>query len=105
MNLNGKVEIAALTDTGRVRSRNEDSILAHPQLGLAVLADGMGGYRGGNVASAMAVTTVGSVLEALLPRLRSAQRDADSGVALESIAVSRAITMATVRILFIFRSP
>ena len=51
-------EFAALTDVGRVRAHNEDDIKVDPALGLAVLADGMGGYKGGEVASAMAVTLV-----------------------------------------------
>ena len=51
-------EFAALTDVGRARAHNEDDIKVDPALGLAVLADGMGGYKGGEVASAMAVTLV-----------------------------------------------
>jgi len=46
---------AALTDRGRVRANNEDVIAFEPALGLAILADGMGGYNGGEVASGMAV--------------------------------------------------
>ncbi|MFT4267371.1 MAG: Stp1/IreP family PP2C-type Ser/Thr phosphatase [Xenophilus sp.] len=48
-------EFAALTDTGKVRANNEDAIAFDPALGLAVLADGMGGYNGGEVASGMAI--------------------------------------------------
>ena len=51
-------EFAALTDAGRVRSNNEDSIAFDPSLGVAVLADGMGGYNAGEVASAMATTFI-----------------------------------------------
>jgi serine/threonine protein phosphatase PrpC len=51
-------EYAALIDTGRVRAHNEDAVHVDPALGLAVLADGMGGYKGGEVASAMAVSLV-----------------------------------------------
>ncbi|MDH6167257.1 serine/threonine protein phosphatase PrpC [Variovorax boronicumulans] len=51
-------EFAALTDVGRVRAHNEDAVHVDPALGLAVLADGMGGYKGGEVASAMAVSLV-----------------------------------------------
>ena len=51
-------EFAALTDVGRVRAHNEDAVHVDPVLGLAVLADGMGGYKGGEVASAMAVSLV-----------------------------------------------
>lgn len=48
-------EFAALTDTGRVRANNEDAIAFDQALGLAILADGMGGYNGGEVASGMAI--------------------------------------------------
>jgi serine/threonine protein phosphatase PrpC len=48
-------EFAALTDKGRVRANNEDAIAFDPALGLAILADGMGGYNGGEVASGMAI--------------------------------------------------
>jgi len=51
-------EFAALTDVGRTRAHNEDDLRVNPALGLAVLADGMGGYKGGEVASAMAVSLV-----------------------------------------------
>ncbi len=46
------------TDPGMVRDNNEDSIITRPDLGLAVLADGMGGHQAGEVASAMAIDLV-----------------------------------------------
>ncbi len=48
-------DFEALTDTGRVRANNEDAIAVDPELGFAILADGMGGYNGGEVASGMAI--------------------------------------------------
>ncbi|HTE13733.1 MAG TPA: Stp1/IreP family PP2C-type Ser/Thr phosphatase [Burkholderiales bacterium] len=51
-------DIASATDVGRVRTHNEDSIAADPELGLATLADGMGGYNAGEVASGIAVAMV-----------------------------------------------
>jgi serine/threonine protein phosphatase PrpC len=48
-------DFAALTDPGRVRANNEDTIAFDASLGLAILADGMGGYNGGEVASGMAI--------------------------------------------------
>ena len=58
ISLRGKIEIAEFTDTGRVRDHNEDAIGSNPDIGLMVLADGMGGYNAGEVASGIAVEIV-----------------------------------------------
>ncbi len=50
-----KIEFAAVSDTGKVRSKNEDSYLVDDDLELAMVADGMGGHNSGEVASSMAV--------------------------------------------------
>lgn len=63
IDLSSSIEMATCSDMGRVRSNNEDAVLANVQLGLAVLADGMGGYNAGEVASAMATAVLGSELE------------------------------------------
>src|SRR5438270_6733821 len=55
MDLAQVLEIASCTDPGMVRSHNEDSIATDADIGLAVLADGMGGYNAGEVASGIAV--------------------------------------------------
>ena len=51
-------EICAQTDRGRVRRNNEDALLFDAQTGVCLLADGMGGYNAGEVASKMAVTFI-----------------------------------------------
>lgn len=58
MTPNRSLEIAFATDAGLVREYNEDSVATDPALGLVVLADGMGGYRAGDIASRMATATV-----------------------------------------------
>ena len=50
-----RVRVGALTDTGRVRTINQDAYLVLEDLGLYVVADGMGGHQGGEVASQLAI--------------------------------------------------
>jgi serine/threonine protein phosphatase PrpC len=64
------LEVFALTDPGRVRQNNQDSFRIVRELGLYMLADGMGGARGGARASTLAVETVENSL------MRSTHRDA-----------------------------
>lgn len=58
MNYSQVLEIASCTDPGMVRSHNEDSIASDLAHGVVVLADGMGGYNAGEVASGMATTVI-----------------------------------------------
>src|SRR5579863_10523013 len=65
------LESCALSDKGCVRSNNEDYCLIEPELGLYVLADGMGGAKAGERASRMAVDTVAEMV--LLAQRRDSQ--------------------------------
>lgn len=56
------IELQAAVDAGRARSNNEDAVAIDPETSLAVLADGMGGYNAGEVASQMATSFVCSEL-------------------------------------------
>jgi PPM family protein phosphatase len=58
VNLSQSLQTASLTDPGRVRDHNEDCIESRPDIGLYVLADGMGGYNAGEVASGMATSLI-----------------------------------------------
>jgi protein phosphatase len=53
-----------VTDVGRRREHNEDSLLLDPESGLFVVADGMGGHAGGGTASSIAVETVQKTVRA-----------------------------------------
>lgn len=85
-----KLAISGKTDVGRLREHNEDSIAWDADLGLVLLADGMGGHNAGEVASALAVDTVLGVLRTALPAaentvdrsalLRDAVEDANSAI-------------------------
>jgi protein phosphatase len=56
--------VAGLTDVGRQRRHNEDHVLIRPELGLYVVADGMGGHNAGNVASRLTTTSLQNFFEA-----------------------------------------
>ena len=58
MMLASALEMVVRTDPGMTRSHNEDAVFADAGLGLAILADGMGGYNAGEVASGMAATLI-----------------------------------------------
>jgi PPM family protein phosphatase len=58
MNIKEALEIFCQTHPGMVRSHNEDSVACEPACGLVALADGMGGYNAGEVASGIAVSVV-----------------------------------------------
>lgn len=65
------LEASALSDKGCVRSNNEDYCLVEPDLGLYVLADGMGGAKAGECASRLAVDTVAEMV--LMAQRRDSQ--------------------------------
>lgn len=52
------IESAGITDVGIKRKTNEDALLVDDELGLYVVADGMGGHRAGEVASKLVVETL-----------------------------------------------
>lgn len=80
MNLHAALEVASHTDPGMVRSHNEDSIASDADKGLVVLADGMGGYNAGEVASGMATTVITTELQQMLEQQPPFVVDPQSGV-------------------------
>jgi protein phosphatase len=71
------IELQAAVDPGRARSNNEDSVATDDEVALAVLADGMGGYNAGEVASNMATSFIRSELGRWLREASSQASDAE----------------------------
>ncbi len=92
--LKGKLTFVGQTDTGRVREHNEDTIATDADAGLLVLADGMGGYNAGEVASGIAVKTITNLVREGLAREDLGSMDRGTGLTRPSIVLRDAITRA-----------
>lgn len=84
MDIKDALEIVSLTHPGMVRAHNEDSVACEASCGLVVLADGMGGYNAGEVASGIAVSVVASEIKHYLEDGHAEDTDLSSG---EDVAV------------------
>ena len=71
------LEFFCATDTGRARNNNEDSVALDDATALIVLADGMGGYNAGEVASGMATSFIKTELGRWLSEASEAATDTD----------------------------
>jgi protein phosphatase len=89
------LDVASLSHPGMVRAHNEDAVFVDGEAGLAVLADGMGGYSAGEVASGIAVNVVST---GLMPELRSGRElskvDIQSGLTHAALLLSQQIASA-----------
>ena len=94
MSLKGKLQCVGLTDTGRVREHNEDMIAFDGDIGLLVLADGMGGYNAGEVASGIAVKTIVNLVRESVEREDLRIPDKAGGLSRASIILRDAIHRA-----------
>jgi len=92
--LRGKIVFSDLSDTGRVRDHNEDAIGLDPDIGLMVLADGMGGYNAGEIASGIAVETVTKMAANGASREARDDIDPHSGLMRQSIVLRDAVYRA-----------
>ncbi len=91
MSLKKKIQFSSLTHPGMVREHNEDFIGSNNDIGLMVLADGMGGYNAGEVASELAVDIVTRMVEEGVSRENRNDVDAESGLMRQSIVLRDAI--------------
>jgi PPM family protein phosphatase len=107
-----QLDFAARSDRGLVRKSNQDVARVVPALGLALVADGMGGHAHGDVASRMAADVVeqsldrlggaGAHIEETLERLQTAFRDANQQVAEHPEGGQGAARMGTTLVTAIF---
>ena len=89
-----RIEVANVSDVGRKRPHNEDSTATNEALGVLVLADGMGGYKAGEVASAIAVTGIYSDIESGLEKTKPGGIDQASGLDKHSVLIRNAVNRA-----------
>ena len=85
MELSVALEIVSHTHSGMVRTHNEDSVAHDVASGLVVLADGMGGYNAGEVASGITISVISTEIRQRLEQVRPQNQDEngeDAGVAL-----------------------
>ena len=94
MNLSSALEVIRISDVGKCREQNEDAIASDLNIGLVVLADGMGGCNAGEVASEMAILTIIAELNERLMHIAPGNLLASSGLQLESQALVLAVKKA-----------
>jgi len=94
MALKDKVTTALLSDVGRARTNNEDAVEQDQEIGLLVLADGMGGYNAGEIASGIATTTVLDVVRREWRDMKRGEIDGDSGYSAEALLLRKAVESA-----------
>jgi PPM family protein phosphatase len=90
----GKIRSVGLSDVGKVREHNEDTIGVDADIGLLVLADGMGGYNAGEVASGIAVKTIMSLVKEAVENQDMDSVDPETGMQRPSIVLRDAIARA-----------
>jgi serine/threonine protein phosphatase PrpC len=106
-----QINVWCRTDKGRKRESNQDSYLINQSLGLYIVADGMGGHSGGEVASAMAVKAVEEFVaknqnQGLEPRdlISKAYREASNSIYDRAARDSKLMGMGTTMVLVYFKN-
>ena len=89
------LDVVGLTHSGMVRSHNEDAMFVDGAAGLAVLADGMGGYNAGEVASGIAVDVISrNMLPQLMSRRDLTKIDSSGGLSHAALLLQQQIAAA-----------
>jgi serine/threonine protein phosphatase PrpC len=98
------VQAAGSTDIGRARQHNEDAVLLRDDLRLYIVADGAGGHNAGNVASALATTSVANFFENTQKEMDALPEYDDFGYSTAERRMARAIQRANRDIIEIAKS-
>ena len=94
----GVIEVANVSDTGQKRPHNEDSAVTDTSLGLAVVADGMGGYKAGEVASAIAAQLILDEVRAGVRNGQGPGTDDGGGLSRASLVLRNAVSKANAEV-------
>lgn len=97
MNVTDAIKVIRLSDVGLHRDHNEDAVASDMSIGLIVLADGMGGYRAGEIASEIAVLTLTAELTDAISKKASSIKSVKSQLQ-ESEMLTHAVEKANAAI-------
>jgi protein phosphatase len=105
------LKLFGMTDTGLAREHNEDDYAIDKKQGLYIVADGLGGHKGGEVASKLAVKTIleffreniGSVESAL--KIRQAIEKAHQNIVNLAVQDATLVGMGTTVVLALWQAP
>ncbi|HJU84279.1 MAG TPA: Stp1/IreP family PP2C-type Ser/Thr phosphatase [Holophagaceae bacterium] len=89
-----RIHHAGITDVGCVRKHNEDNLLLLPELGLFVVADGLGGHAAGEVASQIVVDTIAKFVGETTEKDRTWPVDYDTSVSFDANRLRTAILLS-----------
>ena len=99
MALTDALQIISVSDAGRVRGHNEDCVESRPDIGVVVLADGMGGYNAGEVASGMATSSIANGLGQVWVKDKIGKLSRDAATSLSQSHLHEQTTIAN-RVIF-----
>ncbi|BDU72465.1 Stp1/IreP family PP2C-type Ser/Thr phosphatase [Mesoterricola silvestris] len=94
-----RVVAAGRTEVGCVRKHNEDNFLMEPDLGLFVVADGLGGHAAGEVASQIVVEKIGQFITHTVERDRTWPVEYDTALPYDGNRLKAALLLADQSIL------